>query len=323
MQYRQLGRTGLTVSEIGYGAWGIGGAGWVGADEDESVRALHRAIERGVTVIDTARGYGESERIVGGVVRAHPGTDLHVATKVPPMDDVFPARPGVDPMDVFPGRHIRSSVERSLRETGLASIDVLQLHVWDDDWIGRGDWLQTVDELRQGGLIRFFGVSVNDLQPENALALVRSGLVDTVQVIYNVFHQQPEEQLLPACAEHGVGVIVRVALDEGGLTGRITSDTTLPPGDWRAGYFAGDRRRQVEEHVTALADDLGVDTADVPELALRYVLAAPEVSTVVVGMRSAGNVDRNTAVSDGRPLAPDRRAALARHRWERNFYLPA
>jgi aryl-alcohol dehydrogenase-like predicted oxidoreductase len=322
VQYRKLGRTGLTVSEIGYGAWGIGGAGWVGAAEDESVRALHRAIERGVTFIDTARGYGESERIVGSVVRAHPGADLHVATKVPPLDDVFPARPGADPMDVFPGHHIRSSVEQSLRASGLDAFDVLQLHVWNDDWIGRGDWLETVDGLRQAGLIRFFGVSINDLQPENALALVRSGVVDTVQVIYNVFHQQPEQQLLPACAEHGVGVIVRVALDEGGLTGRITADTTFPPDDWRNEYFAGDRRRQVEEHVTALADDLGVGTADVPEFALRFVLSAPEVSTVIVGMRSTANVDRNTAVSDGRPLPPDRRAVLARHRWERNFYLP-
>jgi aryl-alcohol dehydrogenase-like predicted oxidoreductase len=311
VEYRQLGRTGLDVSEIGYGAWGIGGAGWVGAEEDESVRALHRAIERGVTFIDTARGYGESERIVGQVVRQHPGADLHVATKVPPANDVFP------------GRHIHSSVEQSLRATGLDAFDVLQLHVWNDDWIGRGDWLETVDELRRSGLIRFFGVSINDLQPENALALVRSGLVDTVQVIYNVFHQQPEEQLLPVCAEHGVGVIVRVALDEGGLTGRITADTTFPADDWRNEYFAGDRRRQVEEHVTALADDLGARAADVPEFALRYVLSAPEVSTVVVGMRSTTNVERNTAVSDGRPLPADRRAVLARHRWERNFYLPA
>jgi len=323
MNQRPFGRAGLQVSEIGYGAWGIGGSGWVGAEEDESVRALHRAIERGVTFIDTARGYGESERIVGQVVRQHPGADLHVATKVPPANDVFPAEPGADPMDVFPGRHIRSSVEQSLRATGLDAFDVLQLHVWNDDWIGRGDWLETVDELRRSGLIRFFGVSINDLQPENALALVRSGLVDTVQVIYHVFHQQPEEQLLPVCAEHGVGVIVRVALDEGGLTGRITADTTFPADDWRNEYFAGDRRRQVEEHVTALADDLGARAADVPEFALRYVLSAPEVSTVVVGMRTTTNVERNTAVSDGRPLPADRRAVLARHRWERNFYLPA
>ena len=323
MEYRRLGRTGLSVSEIGYGAWGIGGAGWVGAQETESVRALHRAIERGVTFIDTARGYGDSERIVGQVVREYPDAQLHVATKVPPLNDEFPARAGVDPAEVFPGSHIRNSLEQSLNASGLDAFDVLQLHVWSDEWIGRGDWLETVEALKQAGLIRFFGVSINDLQPENGLELVRSGVVDTVQVIYNVFHQQPEEQLLPACAEHDVGVIVRVALDEGGLTGRITAETTFPPDDWRNEYFGGDRPRQVQEHVAALAADLGIGTEDVSEQALRFVLSAPEVSTVIVGMRSVGNVERNTALSDGRPLSPDRRALLARHRWERNFYLPA
>ena len=323
MEYRELGRTGLRVSEIGYGAWGIGGTGWIGADEDESVRALHRAIDLGVTFIDTARGYGESERIVGRVVRDHPDRTLQVATKVPPRNDVFPAPAGIHPDDVFPGAHIRDSVQQSLRASGLSAFDVLQLHVWSDDWIGRGDWLETVESLKAEGLIRFFGVSINDLQPENGLELVRSGAVDTVQVIYNVFHQQPEEQLLPACAEHGVGVIVRVALDEGGLTGRLTGATEFPTGDFRRGYFGGDRLRQVEEHVRALAADLGIEPEDLPEQALRFVLARPEVSTVIVGMRSVGNVERNTALSDGVLLPPERRAVLARHRWERNFYLSA
>ena len=224
MRYRPLGRTGLSVSEIGYGAWGIGGSGWIGAEEDESVRALHRAIELGVTFIDTARGYGESERIVGRVVREHPGADLYVATKVPPKNGIWPAPAGVDPADAFPGAHIRASLETSLRESGLDAFDVLQFHVWSDEWLGRGDWLETVEALKSEGKIRFFGVSINDHEPDNAVALVESGHADTVQVIYNVFHQAPEERLLPACARHRVGVVVRVALDEGGLTGRITPD---------------------------------------------------------------------------------------------------
>jgi aryl-alcohol dehydrogenase-like predicted oxidoreductase len=323
VEYRRLGRTGLQVSEIGYGAWGIGGAGWVGAAEDESVRALHRAIELGVTVIDTARGYGESERIVGRVVRDHPGAGLVVATKVPPKNDAFPPPPGLDPAEAFPAEHIRTSLHESLRASGLEAFDLLQLHVWDDEWLGRGDWLETVEVVKREGLIRFFGVSINDLQPENALALVASGIADTVQMIYNVFHQQPEERLLPACAAHDVGVVVRVALDEGGLTGRITAGTEFPPDDWRRRYFGGDRLRQVQEHVDALVADLGIDRDELPEQALRYVLAAPEVSTVIVGMRSVRNVERNTAVSDGHPPPPERRAVLARHRWERNFYLPA
>jgi aryl-alcohol dehydrogenase-like predicted oxidoreductase len=323
MHYRPLGRTGLQVSEIGYGAWGIGGSMWIGAQEDESVRALHRAIELGVNVIDTARGYGESERIVGQVVRAHGGQELYVATKVPPKNGTFPAPGGLDPSETFPGAHIRESVQTSLTASGLEAFDVLQLHVWSDEWVGRGDWLETIDALKQEGTIRFFGVSINDYQPENALELIRTGVVDTVQVIYNVFHQQPEERLLPACREHGVGVIVRVALDEGGLTGRVTADTEFPDGDWRNAYFGGDRKQQVAEHVAALTTDLGITPDDLPELALRYVLSAPEVSTVIAGMRSVRNVERNTATGDGRGLSPEQRSALARHRWERNFYQPA
>lgn len=321
MEYRQLGRTGLRVSEIGYGAWGIGASMWVGAREDESVAALHRAIELGVNFIDTARGYGESERIVGGVVREHPG--VHVATKVPPKNGRWPAPDGLHPDETFPGEHIRASLETSLAASGLEAFDLLQFHVWSDEWVGKGDWLETVADLKQEGKIRFFGVSINDYQPENALALVRSGAVDTVQVIDNAFHQQPEEQLLPACAENGVGVIVRVALDEGGLTGRITADTTFPDGDFRNGYFGGDRRGQVEGHVSALVEDLGIGTDELPDVALRYVLDQPAVSTVIAGMRSVRNVERNAATSDGRRLTEEQREVIRRHRWERNFYVPA
>ncbi len=322
MEHRALGRTGLEVSEIGYGAWGIGGSMWIGAEEDESVRALNRAIELGVNFIDTARGYGESERIVGKVVRDHPDEWLYVATKVPPKNGEWPAPSGLDPMETFPGDHIRSSVEESLRVSGLETFDVLQFHVWSDEWVGRGDWLETVAALKEEGLIRFFGVSINDYQPENALELIRSGTVDTVQVIHNVFHQQPEEQLFPACVDHGVGVIVRVALDEGGLTGRITADTEFPDGDWRNNYFGGDRKRQVEEHVRALVDDLGVSVEELPALGLRYVLSTEGVSTVIHGMRTVRNVERNVEVS-GAPLPAETREVLARHRWERNFYRPA
>ncbi|GCE77044.1 aldo/keto reductase [Cellulomonas biazotea] len=321
MEYRPLGTTGLTVSEIGYGAWGIGASQWVGAQEDESVAALHRAIELGVNFVDTARGYGESERIVGSVLRDHP--DVHVATKVPPKNGVWPAPDGLHPDETFPGEHIRRSLERSLAASGLEAFDVLQFHVWSDEWVGRGDWLETITDLRQEGKIRFFGVSVNDYQPENALALVRSGTVDTVQVIHNAWHQQPEEHLLPACTEHGVGVIVRVALDEGGLTGRITAGSTFPAGDFRNTYFGGDRPAQVEQHVDALVRDLGIDTDDLADTALRYVLDQPAVSTVIAGMRTVRNVERNAATSDGRRLSPEQRAVVRRHRWERNFYQPA
>ncbi|MYZ38601.1 aldo/keto reductase [Streptomyces sp. MnatMP-M17] len=331
MRYRELGRSGLSVSEIGYGAWGIGESAWVGATEDESVRALNRAIDLGVNFIDTARGYGESERIVGRVVRERAATgagsgngtgggEVLVATKVPPKNRVWPAPDGLDPAETYPGAHIRESLETSLRTSGLDHFDVLQFHVWSDEWVGRGDWLETIAELKQEGKIRLFGVSINDHQPDNALALVRSGAVDTVQVIYNIFDQAPADTLLPACEEHGVGVIVRVALDEGGLTGRITADTTFPEGDWRNRYFRDDRPAQVEQHVAAIVADLGITSDEIAENALRFVLSSPAVSTVIPGMRTVRNVERNTALSDGRPLTADQLAVLAKHRWQRNFY---
>ncbi|MFG2536486.1 aldo/keto reductase [Streptomyces sp. NPDC048511] len=320
MRYRELGRSGLRVSEIGYGAWGIGASSWVGATEDESVRALNRAVDLGVNFIDTARGYGESERIVGRVVRERAGDDILVATKVPPKNRTWPAPDGVDPDDAFPGDHIRTSLETSLGASGLDHFDVLQFHVWNDEWIGRGDWLESVAALKQEGKIRLFGVSVNDHQPETALALVRSGVVDSVQVIYNVFDQSPADALLPACEKHGVGVIVRVALDEGGLTGRITAGTTFPEGDWRNRYFRDDRPAQVEQRVAAIVADLGIAPDEIAENALRFVLSSPAVSTVIPGMRSVRNVERNTALSDGRTLTADQLAILAGHRWQRDFY---
>ncbi|MET7539167.1 aldo/keto reductase [Streptomyces sp. NPDC005507] len=320
MRYRELGRSGMSVSEIGYGAWGIGASGWVGATEDESVRALHRAVDLGVNFIDTARGYGESERIVGRVVRERAGDEVLVATKVPPLNRIWPAPDGIDPAEAFPGAHIRESVETSLRVSGLDHFDVVQFHVWSDEWVGRSDWLQTVEELKKEGKIRLFGVSVNDHQPDNALALVRSGAVDTVQVIYNIFDQAPADALLPACEDHGVGVIVRVALDEGGLTGRITAGTTFPEGDFRARYFRDDRPAQVERKVAAIVADLGIAPDEIAENALRFVLSSPAVSTVIPGMRTVRNVERNTALSDGRPLTAGQLAVLARHRWQRNFY---
>jgi aryl-alcohol dehydrogenase-like predicted oxidoreductase len=320
VHYRPLGKTGLSVSEIGYGTWGIGGSMWIGAQEDESVRALNRAIGLGVNFIDTARGYGESERIVGRVVREYPRDTIYVATKVPPKNGIWPAPQGVDPAETFPGDHIRASLETSLRTSGLEAFDVLQFHVWSDEWMGRGDWLETIEDLKKEGKIRFFGVSINDYQPDSVLELVRSGHLDTVQCIYNLFHQAPEERLLPACAQHGVGVIVRVPLDEGALTGQITPETTFPDGDFRNRYFGGDRKAQVKQHVDALAADLGIETDQVAEPALRYVLSQDAVSTVAAGMRTVRNVERNAAVGDGRGLTAEQQAIAAKHRWEKNFY---
>jgi aryl-alcohol dehydrogenase-like predicted oxidoreductase len=321
MEYRPLGSTGMEVSEIGYGAWGIGGAQWGGADDDQSLQALNRAIDLGVNLIDSALAYGDgrSERLVGQVVRERPET-VYVATKVPPKNLTWPAPAGVPVDEVFPGDHVRDCAERSLANLGLERIDLLQLHVWNDDWADRGTWRAAADELRAAGKIRAFGISINDHEPANSLRAVESGAVDTVQVIYNVFDQSPEDELFPACREHGVGVLARVPLDEGGLTGRIGPDTEFAEDDFRAHYFRGDRKRELEEHVAAIVEDLDVSVDELAEVALRFVLSEPAVSTVIPGMRSLRNVERNAAASDGRGLPDAWRQQLRAHRWVRDFY---
>ena len=304
MNHRRLGRTGLEVSEVGYGAWGIGGSGWLGAQDDESLRALELALDSGINLIDTALGYGDghSEELVGQAVRSRSET-VYVATKIPPKNRLWPARTGTHADEAFPADHVRACTEQSLRNLGLEAIDVQQFHVWDDAWVDQGDWREAIEDLRREGKIRFFGVSINDHEPANALGLIRAGLADTVQVIYNAFDQSPEDELFPAGEEHGVGVIARVPFDEGGLTGSITSETEFPEGDFRNKYFAGDRKQQVADHVRAIADELEVAVEDVPEVALRYILSEPAISTVIPGMRSIRNVERNCAAGDGRGLS--------------------
>lgn len=322
MQLRPLGRTGLSVSEIGFGAWGIGGTLWIGAQDDESLRALHRAVDLGLNFIDTALAYGvgRSEELVGQIVRERSET-LYVATKVPPRNQLWPAREGVPVSKVFPAAHVTGCAEKSLRNLGLPQIDLLQLHVWRDEYLDQEDgWRRSLEGLKASGKVRCLGVSINDHDPGTALRAVRSGLFDAVQVIYNVFDQGPEAELFPLCRQHGVGVLARVPLDEGGLTGAITPDTTFPEGDFRNEYFAGGRKRQVYERAQALTALMGGEALTLAELALRFCLAHDAVSTVIPGMRRISTVEANTAVSDGRRLSPGLRASLKEHAWTRNFY---
>lgn len=320
MRYRTLGRTGFRVSEIGYGAWGIGGMQWLGGTDDESVMALRRAIELGLNFIDTALAYGNghSEKLVGDVVRST-GQPIAIATKVPPKNRLWPARAGIPINEAFPYDYIISSTERSLRNLGMETIDLQQLHVWNPEWIGRDEWRRAFEDLKKSGKARALGVSINDHQPDSALELIRTGLIDTVQVIYNIFDQSPERNLFPLCREFNIGVLARVPLDEGSLTGNITESTRFEPTDFRARYFQGDRKRQVVERVNLLKKDLG-DTAPLPEIALRFCLSNPAVSTVIPGMRSRRNVEANCSVSDRGALPADVAATLKKHQWERNFY---
>jgi aryl-alcohol dehydrogenase-like predicted oxidoreductase len=321
MKYRRLGRTDFEIGEVGYGAWGIGGTQWLGGTDDESLTALRRAIDLGLNFIDTALAYGagHSERLVGQVVR-DAGRRIYVATKVPPKNLLWPARPGIDIEEVFPYDYILRSTERSLKNLGVETIDLQQLHVWNPEWIAREEWRRALEELKRSGKARAVGISINDHQPDSALEIVETGLIDTVQVIYNIFDQSPERGLFPLAMARDVGVIARVPLDEGSLTGKIDEHTRFPPGDFREGYFKGDRKKQVREHVESLLRDLGVEAASLPEIALRFCLSHPAVSTVIPGMRSLRNAEANCAAPDRGPLPEETLAMLRRHAWDRNFY---
>lgn len=321
MNYRRLGRTGFQVSEVGFGAWGIGGSMWMGAQDDESIAALHAAIDAGVNFIDTALVYGDghSETLVGQVVRSR-SERIYIATKVPPKNEHWPALPGDRIADTFPSAYIVDCTEQSLRNLKLDCIDLQQLHVWRDEWMEDQGWIETLRTLKAQGKARAIGVSINDHEPDSALRLVESGVIDTVQVIYNIFDQAPAERLLPACLRHDVGVLARCPYDEGGLTGAIGPETTFPEGDWRHHYFKGDRKAQVAAHVALLKQLLGPEANALPELALRFCLAHPAVSTVIPGMRRRKHVQANCSVSDGRKLSDGLIKDLSRHAWQRNFY---
>lgn len=320
MRYRKLGRTNFEVSEIGYGAWGIGGIQWLGGSDDESLAALGRAIDLGVNLIDTALAYGDghSEKIVGQVVRGA-GRGIYVATKVPPKNQMWPARPGIGIEQVFPYDYIMRCAEESLRNLKMDSVDLLQLHVWNPEWIGREEWRRAFEELKRSGKARAVGVSLHDHDPDSGLEVVQTGMIDTVQVIYNIFDQTPENKLLPLCQRENIGVVARSPLDEGGLSGHLDESTTFAPGEFRESYFQGDRKKQVAEHVDALRKDLGPD-ANVAETALRFCISQPAISTVIPGMRTKRHAESNTAVPEKGPLAAETLAMLRRHTWKRNFY---
>ena len=321
MNLRPLGRTNWQVSEIGYGAWGIGGNQWKGGTDEESLCAVRRALELGLNFIDTALAYGEghSERLVGQIVRDAPHK-VYVATKVPPKNMLWPAQPGIGIAEVFPYDYIVRCTETSLRNLGLETVDLQQLHVWNPDWLDRDEWRRAFEDLKKSGKVRATGVSINDHQPDSALGIVRTGLIDTVQVIYNVFDQSPEENLLPLCRDLNIGVLARVPLDEGSLTGAIAEDTVFDPTEFRAEYFRGDRKKKVVEHIAALRADLASVPGELAEIALRFCITHPAVSSVIPGMRRVKTVESSMRVSDLGPLDAPVLAILRRHRWQRNFY---
>jgi aryl-alcohol dehydrogenase-like predicted oxidoreductase len=317
MNYRKLGRTGIEVSEVGYGAWGIGGSQWLDGNDDDARRALNQAIDLGLNFIDTALAYGagHSEKLVGEVVRSR-AEQIYIASKIPPKNRIWPA-PEVPLQEVFPADYIIECTEESLRNLGVETIDLQQFHVWQDAWTDDPEWLEAMEKLRAAGKVRFFGLSLNDYQPANAIRALRAGNIDTVQVIYNIFEQAPEQELYPVCQELNIGVIARVPFDEGGLTGAIKPDTVFPGDDFRNFFFRGDRRTKVFNRVERLKLLLGAEAASLAELALRFTLSHPAVSTVIPGMRTARHVESNIAVSDGRMLTDGMLWRLRQFAWDR------
>lgn len=316
MNYRVFGRTGWQVSEIGYGMWGMGG--WTGADDDQSLVSLQRAVDLGCNFFDTAWGYGEghSERLLGELVRANPDKRLYTATKVPPKNFKWPSTREYDLNDCFPPEHIEEYVEKSLKNAGFESYDLMQLHTWEDRWLEDKRWHRKMADLKEQGLIGAIGISLNRWEPWNGVEAVRSGLVDSVQVIYNIFDQAPEDDLFPACRDQNVAVIARVPFDEGTLTGNLTLESTWPEGDWRNTYFVPENLKSSVEHAEALRPHVPAEMT-MAEMALRFILANETVSTIIPGMRKLRHVEANIACSDKGPLDPELIEALKEHRWDR------
>jgi aryl-alcohol dehydrogenase-like predicted oxidoreductase len=317
MRFRTLGRTGFSVSEMACGLWGM--SGWSGSDDSESLHTLQLAVDLGCNFFDTAWAYGEgkSDGFLGRILAANPDKRLYSASKIPPKNRRWPALPTYDYNDVFPADHVFEYADKIRRALGVDTIDVLQFHVWDDSWTDRPEFRSTVEKLKRDGIVHAFGLSINRWQPANGIKALRTGLVDCVQVIYNVFDQNPEDELFPLCRELNIGVIARVPLDEGSLGGKMTRQTSFPEGDWRRGYFNPKNLAETMDRVDRLRADLPAGLS-LPDAALRFILADPTVSTIIAGMRKEEHVRGNLALSDAGPLDPALLQKLRRHRWERS-----
>ena len=324
MRYRRFGRVGWNVSGIGYGMWGM--AGWTGSDDKESLESLQRAVDLGCNFFDTAWAYGDghSEQLLGKILRANekkagvggPDKKLYAATKIPPKNRRWPSRREYSLDDCYPPAYIEEYVSKSLANIGIWALDLIQFHTWEDKWLDDKRLLPTIEKLRKSGKVRGVGISLNRWEPWNGIRAVREGVVDAVQVIYNIFDQNPEDELFPACRERDVAVIARVPFDEGTLTGTLTLDSKWPKGDWRNTYFVKENLKKSVERAEALKPLLR-DGLTMPEMALRFILNNPDVSTIIPGMRKIRNVEANIGAGEKGTLPGQLQAELKKHRWDR------
>lgn len=320
MEQRNLGNTGFRVSAIGHGLWGM--SDWTGSDDAESFSALRLSVESGCNFFDSAYAYGKghSDLLLGRIAATYRNRPLELASKIPPADWHWPSPEGASLHDIFPRAHVVDYAEKIMEAFGRP-IDLLQFHVWEDSWAHDHEWQDTIEDLKENGVIRAFGISINRWQPENAIAAIETGLIESVQVIYNIFDQAPEDELFPACRKHNVGVIARVPLDEGSLTGKLTPDTKFPKDDWRSRYFSPENLKETVARVDALKEDLPEDMS-LPEAAIRFILSEKTVSTLIPGMRKPDHVAENIAFAEKGPLPPALLSKLRAHRWDRSRSKP-
>ncbi|MDQ6786725.1 MAG: aldo/keto reductase [Acidobacteriota bacterium] len=316
MQYRKFGRTGWRTGDIGYGMWGMGG--WTGSNDEESLKSLQRAVDLGCNFFDTAYVYGNgrSENLLGQLVKNNADKKLYTATKIPPKNMQYPTLPEYSLADCYPPEHIEEFLHKSLENAGIERFNLLQIHTWNDDWTNENGWSDMLDALKKQGLIEACGISINRWEPWNGVKAVRSGKIDSVQVIYNIFDQNPQDELFPACEEMNVAVIARVPFDEGTLTGTLTKDTTFPEGDWRKGYFKPENLIPSVERADKLRK-LVPENSSMPEMALRFILSNPTITTIIPGMRKTNHVESNIAASDKGKLDTDLLNELKKHAWIR------
>jgi aryl-alcohol dehydrogenase-like predicted oxidoreductase len=318
MEYRKLGKTNLQVSEIGHGLWGMGD--WKDADDKKSLDTLEKSLEMGCNFFDSAWSYGNghSDRLLGTLIKNNPTAKIITASKIPPKNMKWPARPEDKLINTFPRQHVIDYAEKILERIGTDHIDLLQFHVWDDAWSENEEWKQTIADLKSKKLIRFFGLSLNRWEPWNGIKAIKSGLIDTIQVIYNIFDQAPEDELFPECKKLDIGVIARVPLDEGGLSGNLSTNTRFPKTDWRAKYFGSENLQSTVSRADALKELLP-ETMNLPEMALRFILSNTIVSTTIAGMRNLNHLQEDFLASDGKGLSEELLSKLRPHRWDRKI----
>jgi len=316
MKYRTFGKTGWQISELGHGMWGMGG--WTGSDDSESLKTLHQSVESGVNFFDTAwvYGNGRSEKLLGQLIKDYPDKKLYVTTKIPPKNFRWPMEPSYLLKDTFPSDHMKEYIQKSMMNLGVKQIDLALLHGWDDIWAKDEEWQKTVIDLKKNGLIKAFGLSIDRWEPENAIEAIKTGLIDAVEVIYNIFDQAPEDKLFPVCKEMNVGIIARVPFDEGTLTDTLTINSRWSEGDWRNLYFGSENLQPSLDRLKSLKADLPEGT-NIPEIALQFILSNPIVSTTIPGMRKVENIKRNVAASNKGELPESIIQILRKHRWDR------